>query len=221
MIEDIQEAVISALISAAITGIFTLIAKRIEKNPAAAAFKQAAVRKLTGSVEPVGAVEQAPAVEHPPAGMPAGTTGAALPAQAAAGTPAGTPAGTINYSSVLRQVGVVQALANIVGVALGFALVASGSSMQSVWLTTLVVGSLLLTGGFFWSALTVERALRFRHLSLMAAGVAVSTLMINIIMNAVFFQEPVMLLGQAAAAAVQSAVCAAAGGLLAGTIKRC
>jgi len=146
----VSDAVLGAVLSAVITGVFTLIGKRME------------TRQLTAS----GGATTSTA-----------TGGPMRPAAAA---------GAINYGRVLIDIGILQLILNLVGFVIGFSIGAamggttSAEAMVAVALTVIVVvGTILLAVGFFWRALLVDRSVRWKHFSLVAVGVALTTLVLN------------------------------------------
>jgi len=96
---------------------------------------------------------------------------------------------TVNYGRVLMHVGIFQLIVNVVafiiGFAIGLALVSSGQSVDSqssqllVALVTFVFGTIALLIGFLVIGLRVERATRWVHLTYVALGIVVTTLLIN------------------------------------------
>lgn len=147
-----SEAVVGSILSAVITGVFTLIGTRMEARHSTAS------GGTTNSAPRVGPMQ--------PAMQPA--------------------AGTINYGRVLIDIGILQLIINVVGYVIGYSIgsamagTASLADMMAVVFTViLVVGTLLLSVGFFWRALLVDRSIRWRHFSFVAVGVALTTLVLN------------------------------------------
>jgi hypothetical protein len=96
---------------------------------------------------------------------------------------------TVNYGRVLMHVGIFQLIVNVVGFiigfTIGFALVSSGQSLDSagsqllILLVTIVFGTIALMIGFLVIGLRVERATRWLHLTYVALGIVVTTLLLN------------------------------------------
>lgn len=122
---------------------------------------------------------------------------------------------TINYGTVLKHIGILQFMLNLVGFILGFGLGMTGASVDTIIVAVLLVGTILLIVGFTWSALSVEGAVRWKHIAAVSVGVAITTLLIN----SIFLQQPISLLSIVVAFA-QSFVSMGIGGVIANTVKR-
>lgn len=95
----------------------------------------------------------------------------------------------INYGIALRHIGILQFALNIVGFILGFSMGTTGASIDSIIVAVLIIGTILLIVGFIWSALLVEKSIRWKHLFAVAIGVVITTLVIN----SIFLQAPISL----------------------------
>jgi hypothetical protein len=98
-----------------------------------------------------------------------------------AGSVATAVGSLFNYGIVVRHIGILQLLVNLAGFLVGFVMGMTGASMATMLLTIIVVGVIVLSAGFFWSALAVEKAGRWKHLSIVAMGVSLTTLIVNAI----------------------------------------
>jgi hypothetical protein len=123
--------------------------------------------------------------------------------------------GTLNYGAILRHVGIIQFILNIVGFIIGYSMGATGASQESILVGVILIGTIVLIAGFFWSGLTVDKPLRWKHLAIVAAGVGITTLVIN----SIILQQPITLLG-IGFAIVQNSVSMGIGGLIANSLKR-
>jgi hypothetical protein len=95
----------------------------------------------------------------------------------------------VNYGRVLLHIGVFQLAVNVVGFVIGFLLgalllvagqsVESDSAVALFNLTLLVFGTLSLIIGFLIIGLRVERSIRWLHVTYVALGLAVTTVLIN------------------------------------------
>jgi hypothetical protein len=95
----------------------------------------------------------------------------------------------VNYGRVLLHIGVFQLAINVVAFVIGFLLGAllyvAGQSTTSAgasalfFLVTLVFGTLALIAGFLIIGLRVERSIRWLHMTYVALGLAVTTVLIN------------------------------------------
>ncbi len=121
---------------------------------------------------------------------------------------------SINYGNVLKHIGILQFIVNVVGFLAGLLLGAAGSSTETIIISLLFIGTVVLSAGFFWAALSVEKVIRWKHLSIVAVGVAITT----VIVNSIILQTPLTLLSFAIAFA-QSFISMGIGGALANTIK--
>ena len=123
--------------------------------------------------------------------------------------------GTINYGAILRHIGILQFILNIIGFIVGYSMGASGATQESILVSVILIGTIVLIAGFFWSGLTVEKSLRWKHLALVAVGVGITTLVVN----SIILQQPITLLG-IGFAILQNSVSMAIGGLIANSLKR-
>ena len=129
------------------------------------------------------------------AGMQMGQVMGGLPAPHPAPHPAPPPVAHpvarhgVNYGRVLLHIGVFQLAINVVTFVIGFLLGAllyvAGQSTTSAgasalfFLVTLVFGTLALIAGFLIIGLRVERSIRWLHMTYVALGLAVTTVLIN------------------------------------------
>jgi hypothetical protein len=97
------------------------------------------------------------------------------------------PAPSINYSQVLIHIGILQLVVNIVGLIIGFMVGALfGTSDTGLFLILIFFfGTLVASIMFFIFGLRVDRAVRWRHLSLVALGTIPLTLFVNWLATAV------------------------------------
>jgi MFS family permease len=132
---------------------------------------------------------------------------------------------SFNVGKSLIHVGVIQLIANIAGFIIG-ALVGSAmlqdptatleDAMDSFILVALIVGSILLIVCFAVSGSKVDRAHRWQHLFFVAAGVMVSTLLINyFLLNTVMGADLPLDFQTLAVSAIQPFVCMVIGGWIA------
>ncbi|HEY7093241.1 MAG TPA: hypothetical protein VH393_08685 [Ktedonobacterales bacterium] len=125
------------------------------------------------------------------AGMQMGQVMGGLPAPQPAPQPVAHPAARlgVNYGRVLLHIGVFQLAVNVVAFAIGFLLGAvlylagqstgSESAQLLFTLVILVFGTLALIVGFLIIGLRVERSIRLLHMTYVALGLAVTTVLIN------------------------------------------
>lgn len=119
---------------------------------------------------------------------------------------------SFNPGTALKQIGIIQLIGNLMGFILG--LVMYNASIGAFILTLLIVGTIVLTGCFFWAGMLVNRAIRWKHLTYVAVGVAITTLVVN----SLLLQMPV----QAAhiiVAFLQTFTAMGIGGLFANAVK--
>lgn len=103
---------------------------------------------------------------------------------------------------------------NIAGVLVGIIIGATGASQDTLILSALFIGTIALIAGFFWSALSVEKSVIWRHLVFVAIGVAITTL----ILNSIILEMPLSL-ASLAVALVQNFTCMGIGGFIANAVK--
>ncbi len=106
-------------------------------------------------------------------------------------------------------------VANLAGLTLGFTMGAAGADLYEILLAIAFLGTVLLIAGFLWAALQVERAVVWKHLTIVAFGVAVTT----VVINAIILQMPLMAVNFIVAL-VQTFISMGIGGAIANTIKR-
>ncbi len=80
------------------------------------------------------------------------------------------------------HIGILQLVGNLVGFFWGLLIGIPG-------IAYLVISAVVISAGFFWAASSVDRAVRWRHFSIVAAGVAITTL----ILNSILLQLPISL----------------------------
>jgi len=125
------------------------------------------------------------------------------------------PAGdAVNFGLILRHIGILQFILNIVGFLLGLGMGLTGASFESILVAVLFVGTILLSIGFAWSGQKVPKAFRWQHLSWIAIGVAITTLLIN----SIFMQTPITGLA-IVVAFLQSFISMGIGGFVANQIR--
>jgi len=130
--------------------------------------------------------------------------------------PATPPAsGSVNYSLVIKQIGILQFVLNIVGFCVGFLMVSTGANQETLLASALLVGTIALIALFFWAALSLDKSLLWKHLAVVALGVAITTLLVN----SIILQMPISL-ASLGFALVQSFACMGIGGVIAQTMKR-
>ena len=124
------------------------------------------------------------------------------------------PTTGVNYGTVLKHIGILQFVLNIFGFLLGLSMGSTGASMDTIIVAGLFLGTILLSIGFVWSALKVDRAVRWKHLFAVAIGVIITTLVIN----SIVLQTPIS--GLAVFVAIlQSLISMVIGGLIANRLK--
>ncbi len=134
----------------------------------------------------------------------------------ASSTPSTPPAsGNVNYSLVIKQIGILQFVLNIVGFFVGFMMASTGANQETLMASALLVGTIALIALFLWAAFSIEKSLLWKHLSVVALGVAITTLLVN----SIILQMPISLASLAFALA-QSFICMGIGGVIAQTMKR-
>lgn len=122
--------------------------------------------------------------------------------------------GAINYGMVLRHIGILQFIVNLAGFLVGTAIVGTEASLDTILIVVLLIGTIVLSAGFFWVALSVEKAVKWEHMSIVAVGVAITTILIN----SIILQVPPSL-EALALALIQTFVSMGIGGFIAGTMK--
>lgn len=176
-----------AIISATIAGAFQLLGKRMEFASAS------------------GGGTMATAMSGPPSAsisrMGSGVVNEVSP-------------GRINYGLVVRQVGILQFLINIIAFVLGLTMVAVGAGVEEALVAILFLGTVLLIAGFVWVSLKVERASMWKHLTAVALGVVIVTLILGMIV----LQEPLTIAGLLLALA-QTFISMGIGGAIANRIR--
>ena len=98
-----------------------------------------------------------------------------------------SPAPSVSSGQVLIHIGLLQFAVNVVGFIIGFTVATlgatSGASEASINSTTialvLLFGSLTAIVFFFFIGMRLERAIRWRHLSYVALGTALLTVVVN------------------------------------------
>lgn len=142
--------------------------------------------------------------------------GATSPAAPIPGQPPAAIAsiGRSTFGLFLRQVGVLQLALNLVGFIVGIAMGTVGANMEGTLVAIFFIGTLLLIAGFVWVALSVSRAVRWRHMIMVALGVAVITVMIN----AIILQIPLTMLALVFAV-TQTFISMGIGGAIANKIR--
>lgn len=121
-------------------------------------------------------------------------------------TPAAQPARkAVNPSQVLLHMALLQFIVNVVGFVVGFVIGAAGASaganpqdLQGVAeLLVIVFGTLTAIVFFFVIGLRLDRALRWRHLTYVALGTVLLTLIVNFIVTVLITGEAPLLSGPA------------------------
>jgi hypothetical protein len=170
--EPVLQQLAASAIIAVFTGLGGLFLKRMKpKNDQANR-----ARPLPVPLQP-GPPQQAP---YAAAAVP----GWQPPAMAPAWQP---PAASVSSGQVLIHIGLLQFAVNVVGFIIGFTVAAlgatSGASEASINNTTialvLLFGSLTAIVFFFFIGMRLERAIRWRHLSYVALGTALLTVVVN------------------------------------------
>lgn len=122
--------------------------------------------------------------------------------------------GGINYGLVVRQVGILQFVLNLIGFGLGLAMGASGAEFEQFLVAVLFLGTVLLIAGFAWISLKLERATMWKHLAAVALGVAIVTVVLNSIVLQVPFTITALLFALA-----QTFISMGIGGAIANRIR--
>lgn len=136
-----------------------------------------------------------------------------LPSQGASPTVPVAP-GAINYGLVVRQIGILLFIISLAAFLFGIIMGATGASEDSSIIAWLFTGTIVLSAGFFWAALSIERAIRWQHLVVVAIGVAI----ISLILNSITLQMPLSL-ASLVLALIQQFVGMGIGGSIANTMK--
>ena len=147
--------------------------------------------------------------------VPAG--GAIVPASSGPASASHSQAdpGRINYGLVLRQVGILQLVINLVAFIVGMTMGASEATPGQILVAILFIGTILLIAGFVWASLAVDRAIMWKHLAVVAVSVAIVT----VILNAIILQMPLSLV-VFIGALVQTFISMGIGGAIANRIRR-
>lgn len=147
----------------------------------------------------------------------AATVPATASVPAAVSVPVPVSSTQIEFGRVLRDVGIVQLLANIGTVIFGFTVGMGGGQVDpSAFLIGIFfIGLLLAVIGFFVAGLLSAPATRWRHLSYVGAGAVVTTL----IFNSLLIGIPITGVN-VVVALFQTAIAVGAGGGLAGLVRR-
>ncbi len=119
----------------------------------------------------------------------------------------GHPTGTVNYGTVMTHIGILQFMSVLVGFLVGVVMDALGAPTVAIYIVASFIGLFVLSGGFFWSALSVDGAVRWKHLAAVAVGVVVTT----VIFNSMVFQAAISL-QSLVLASVLTVVCMGIGG---------
>jgi hypothetical protein len=122
------------------------------------------------TVRPAAPATGLPVAGSPPIPSPTGGAYAAQPA-----------APSVNYSKVLLHIGILQLVVNVVGLIIGIAVGAlvGTSDLGLFYILLFFFGTLAAATMFFIFGLRVDRAVRWRHLSLVALGTIPLTLLVN------------------------------------------
>lgn len=161
-----SEQLLLAIVSPAITVVFGVIGKAIEGRMRPAYLAQPSQ----------GVPVAPPSPGYQTAGYPRPDYGSqtSFPAPAAV---------KVNPGTVLTHIGIIQLVLNLSGFVLGLLLagsVNSGAMSADTFLVLLiVVGTIGLVVFFAWFGARVPKAIRWRHLTYVAIGVIVTTLLLN------------------------------------------
>lgn len=85
----------------------------------------------------------------------------------------------INYSLVLKHIGVLQLVGNIIGFISGIFM--AGSDISTIIYVVTILGTIGLSVGFYWIAKSIEAATRWTHLVFIAIGTGITTFSVNYI----------------------------------------
>lgn len=157
-------AIANSLVSSAIVGIFTLVlglVLRRKKDNAAIAYTQPS--------------------QYAPPGWPA------YPQPVQPIQPAQTVRPSVNFGQVLIHVAILQFVANVIGLFVGFSVgyigtktgTDSGTLVALNILILLMVGTVVLIIGFALIGVIVNPEVRWAHLTYVASGTAIATLLVN------------------------------------------
>jgi len=83
----------------------------------------------------------------------------------------------INYSLILRHIGVLQLVGNIIGFISGVLM--AGSDIATIIYVVTILGTIGLSVGFYWIAKSIELTSRWTHLVIVAIGTGITTFSIN------------------------------------------
>src|SRR6185312_10046707 len=154
-----DSAILEAASPVVVAGVFNLIGKRME------------IARLAGGAT---------------ASVPAGGATVSAPSGPTLTSHSQADPSRINYGLVVRQVGILQLVINLVAFIVGMAMGASEATLGQVLVAILFIGTILLIAGFVWASLAVDRAIMWKHLAVVAVGVAIVT----VILNAIILQMP-------------------------------
>ena len=161
-----SDQLLLAIVSPALTLLFSVIGKAIEGRMQPAYVAQ----------QSQGMLMSPPLLGYPGAGYPSPEYGAqtSFPAPATA---------KVNPGTVLKHIGIIQLVLNLTGFVLGLLLagpVESGAiSVDTFLILVIVLGTIGLIVFFAWFGARVPKAIRWRHLTYVAVGVIVTTLLMN------------------------------------------
>ena len=72
----------------------------------------------------------------------------------------------VNFGKVLIHIGIIQLVANVMGLIIGLVLGSNGASIDTTIVWLLVVGTIILIASFYLSGISVDRAIMWKHLTL-------------------------------------------------------
>jgi hypothetical protein len=189
----LNQAILSAIVSAVIAGIFGLIGKLMD-----AKLKTVSVSTTSASVsQTVNSIPYPPYQPSTPTSYPPYQPGTPTPYPPyQPSTPTSYPPyqsrttvsqtvtsasqsnTSFSFGRVLIHIGILQLVVNIVGFIVGFT-VGVTRQYDAFYLSILFFGTISAIIGFAWVGARVNKAFRWKHLFFVAIGVAIVTLFLN------------------------------------------
>ena len=97
---------------------------------------------------------------------------------------ASLPSASVNYGTVLIHVGIVQLVANVIGVILGIVILGlNRASLGTYILVDLIFGTFAIIVCFYWFGTKVNRAIMWKHLTYVSIGAVIVTQLIDLLLG--------------------------------------